>query len=94
MVLRIVILLVALTTVAQADGPRLASPSAIAIDATIGDVLFVRRADEVRPILSGITASRSGVSDGAATGGSATVVGSVTPALAFATSDGGAVARW
>ncbi len=52
MVLRIVILVVALTTVAQADGPRLSAPSAIAIDATTGDVLFARRADEVRPIAS------------------------------------------
>jgi len=32
--------------------PRLASPSAIAIDAATGDVLFARRADEARPIAS------------------------------------------
>lgn len=49
---RIVVLLVALTAVARAEAPRLGSPSAIAIDAATGDVLFARHADEVRPIAS------------------------------------------
>jgi D-alanyl-D-alanine endopeptidase (penicillin-binding protein 7) len=51
-VLRVIALLMVLTATARADGPRLDSPSAIAIDAATGDVVFARRADEVRPIAS------------------------------------------
>lgn len=36
----------------RADEPALASPSAAVLDAATGDALFVRRADEVRPIAS------------------------------------------
>lgn len=50
--LRIVTALVVMTGIARADAPRLASPSAIAIDAATGEILFARRADEVRPIAS------------------------------------------
>lgn len=49
--LRVIALLLVLTGVARAE-PRLESPSAIAIDAATGDVVFARRADEVRPIAS------------------------------------------
>ncbi len=50
--MRVIVVLLLLTATARADGPRLESPSAIAIDAATGDVVFARRADEVRPIAS------------------------------------------
>ena len=49
--MRFVVVLVLLCRAAHAS-PTLLSPSAIAIDAATGDVLFERRADEVRPIAS------------------------------------------
>ncbi len=49
--MRFVVVLVLLCRAAHAS-PTLLSPSAIAIDATTGEVLFERRADEVRPIAS------------------------------------------
>ncbi len=51
-VLRVIALLLVGTATARADGPRLESPSAIAIDAATGEVVFARRADEIRPIAS------------------------------------------
>ncbi len=45
-------LLLVVTATARADGPKLDSPSAIAIDGTTGEIIFARRADEVRPIAS------------------------------------------
>lgn len=49
--LRVIALLLLLTGIVGAE-PRLESPSVIAIDAATGDVVFARRADEVRPIAS------------------------------------------
>lgn len=45
----LVLLLISATAVAD---PKLDSPSAIAIDAATGDVIYAKRADDVRPIAS------------------------------------------
>jgi D-alanyl-D-alanine endopeptidase (penicillin-binding protein 7) len=49
--MKIALLLAVLCATARAE-PRLESPSVIAIDARSGDVLFSRKADEIRPIAS------------------------------------------